>query len=285
MTRHPMTSAQVADAQSRFPQAFGPPIWVRGVRWAVSALAFVYLFYLGVQLELISTKFVSGIDQTGTIISQMWPPVPDSQDRAEEVFLRLGETLGMAFLGTLIGGLIAVPLGFIGARTVLPNVLTHFAIRRVFDMFRGMPVLIWALVYTRAVGLGPMTGVLAIATADAAALSKLYAEAIENSDLRETEGVRAAGAGPLMLVRFGLLPQVLPIMLSQALYFFESNVRSATILGIVGAGGIGTILSEAIRFNDWGEVAFIILMILIMVAVIDFGSRKLRERLIGAQQR
>ncbi len=161
------------------------------------------------------------------------------------------------------------------------NPVIHFALRRVFDLFRGTPALIWALIFARAVGLGPMTGVLAFIAADFAALAKLYAEAIEASDTRGLDGVRSTGASNLAALRFGLLPQALPVMLSQALYFFESNVRSASILGIVGAGGIGAVLQEAIRFNQWQEVGLILIVLFVIVFVLDQISRLLRERLIG----
>ena len=141
-----------------------------------------------------------------------------------------------------------------------------------FDGFRGVDQLIWALAYVRAVGLGPLAGVLAIATADIAVLAKLYAEAIENAERRQVEGVVAAGGGRLARLRFGLLPQVLPVMLAQALYFFESNTRSAAILGVVGAGGIGLQIAERIRVRHWDEVAFIILL------MIDRGGDRLGLR-------
>jgi phosphonate transport system permease protein len=125
--------------------------------------------------------------------------------------------------------------------------------------------------------------VLAIFTADIAVLAKLYAEAIENAEKKQAEGVVAAGGGRLLGLRFGILPQVAPVMLAQALYFFESNTRSATILGVVGAGGIGLQIAERIRVRHWDEVAFIILLMIATVAVIDFISGRIRRRLIGAQ--
>ena len=112
-------------------------------------------------------------------------------------------------------------------------------------------------------------------------LAKLYAEAIENADLKQQEGIEAAGGSKLLAVRFGLLPQVLPVMFAQALYAFESNVRSASILGVVGAGGIGLQIAERIKVRYWDQVAFIIILILITVGVIDFLSGKVRRRLIG----
>ncbi|HSK38453.1 MAG TPA: ABC transporter permease subunit, partial [Arenibaculum sp.] len=130
------------------------------------------------------------------------------------------------------------------------------------------------------VGLGPFAGVLAIAVPDIGMFTKLFAEAIENVERRPVDGVRATGAHPTQLVRFGVIPQILPIFLSTILYYFESNVRSATVLGIVGAGGIGIHLSERIRINEWQQASFLILMILVTVAVIDQLSALLRRRII-----
>jgi len=176
---------------------------------------------------------------------------------------------------------VAAPLGFLSARNVVVNALAHFSVRRVLDGFRGMDQLIWALAFVRAVGLGPLAGVLAIFAAEVAVLAKLYAEAIETADARQREGIVAAGGSPLLVMRFGLLPQVLPVMLAQALYQFESNVRSASILGVVGAGGIGLQIAERIKVRYWDQVAFIILLILATVAVIDVVSARIRRRLIG----
>jgi len=163
----------------------------------------------------------------------------------------------------------------------IEGALAHFSIRRVFDGFRGVDQLIWALAFVRAVGLGPLAGVLAITAADICVLAKLFAEAIENADKRQTEGIAAVGASRLLVIRFGLLPQVLPVLLAQALYSFESNTRSAAILGVVGAGGIGLQIAERIRVRYWDEVSFIIILILITVAVIDQVSARVRRRLIG----
>ena len=135
--------------------------------------------------------------------------------------------------------------------------------RRFFDFIRGIDSLILALIFITVVGLGPFAGVLAIAVSDMGVLAKLFAEAIENVEKDQVEGVRATGAKPVQVMRFGILPQVFPVMLSNALYYFESNTRSATILGVVGAGGIGTQLTDRIRINNWDEVCFIVLMILV----------------------
>ena len=174
-----------------------------------------------------------------------------------------------------------LPLGFMGARNVIPSTVFRFLTRRVFDVFRGLDQLIWALVFVRAMGLGPIAGILAIFVSDAGVPAKLYSEAIENADRGQVEGIRSTGARRLMTLRLGVLPQVLPVMISQTLYAIESNSREATILGLVGAGGIGLRLSERIQINAWDQVAYVILLILITVALIDAASRFLRLRLIG----
>ena len=156
-------------------------------------------------------------------------------------------------------------------------------VRRVLDTIRAVDTLIWALIWINVVGLGPFAGILAIMTSDFGAFGKLFSEAIEATDSKAVEGVVSSGGGHLQSVRFGLLPQVLPVFLSQILYFFESNTRSATIIGIVGAGGIGASLYEEIQQNEWPHVAFLVLMILVAVAVIDMISTRLRVAIIGAR--
>src|SRR5262249_54923065 len=151
-----------------------------------------------------------------------------------------------------------------------------------FDGIRGVDALIWALMFVNVVGLGPFAGVMAIAVSDTGTLAKLFAEAIEHSDRRQIEGVRATGANRLQIVRFAMLPQVFPVLLSHALYYLESNTRSATILGVVGAGGIGLHLADRIRVNNWDEVSFILIMILVTVTGIDLVSKVIRWHFIQA---
>jgi phosphonate transport system permease protein len=208
--------------------------------------------------------------------------VPPSTGGHLQLYLRaMGETLAIAFLGTLCAAVIAVPLGLLAAKNTTPNTVLRFAIRRLLDTVRGIDTLIWALVFVGVVGLGPFAGILAIAVSDTGSFGKLFSEAIEATQPREREAVIAGGGNRPLEIRYGLLPQVLPVIASQVLYFFESNTRSATIIGIVGAGGIGLQLSEQIRTYDFDQVAFIILLILAAVAVIDWISGKLRAAMIG----
>ena len=169
----------------------------------------------------------------------------------------------------------------LAAKNVVPNIFAHFAVRRFLDTIRGVDVLIWALIFINVVGLGPFAGILAIAVSDFGTFGKLFSEAIETADKRPVEGIVSTGGSHLHAVRFGLVPQVFPVIASQVLYYFESNTRSATIIGIVGAGGIGLHLTEQIRTLEWDKVSFLILMILVTVAVIDWISARLRLAIIG----
>ena len=272
----------VAAARALVPGAFVDPLGVRIRRWGIWLAMILWIAGCAVWFDITPQRIANGLGNLGLIVGLMVPPSPG--EHWDEIAKSLAETVAMAFLGTFVAALVAVPLGFLGAGNVVTNWLFHFSLRRVFDGFRGVDQLIWALVFVRAVGLGPLAGVLAIAVADVAVLAKLYAEAIENAERRQMEGVRAVGAKPSLVVRFGLLPQVLPVMLAQALYFVESNTRSASVLGIVGAGGIGLSIAERIRIRAWDEVAFIIILLLITVAVIDILSAKVRERLIGTRE-
>ncbi|PHP68772.1 phosphonate ABC transporter, permease protein PhnE [Zhengella mangrovi] len=203
-----------------------------------------------------------------------------------DVWTKLLQTIIMAFVGTLFATVVAFPLAFIAARNITPNRLVNQLAKRFFDFQRSVDMLIWALFFTRAFGPGPLAGILAIFFTDTGTLGKLYSEALENIDDKQREGVRSVGAAPLLVQRFGVMPQVLPVFLSQSLYFWESNTRSATIIGAVGAGGIGLKLWEAMRTNqDWENVAYMVILILGVVYAFDGISNFLRSRLIGESAR
>ncbi|SIQ76326.1 phosphonate transport system permease protein [Rhizobium sp. RU33A] len=199
-----------------------------------------------------------------------------------DVWTKLLQTIVMAFMGTLLAMLVAFPLSFIAARNITRNRPVNQITKRFFDFVRSVDMLIWALFFTRAFGPGPLAGISAIFVTDTGTLGKLYAEALENIDDKQREGVKSVGAPAAAVQRFGVLPQVMPVFASQALYFWESNTRSATIIGAVGAGGIGLKLWEAMRTNsDWENVAYMVLLILIVVFLFDGISNSLRSRLMG----
>jgi phosphonate transport system permease protein len=244
----------------------------------VLGLAVFSIWWLDISIGQIGP----GLAELGKLIVLMVPP---STGGHLLLFVKsMGETLAIAFLGTLIAALLATPLGLLAAKNTTPSLLLRFSIRRLLDTIRGIDTLIWALVFVGLVGLGPFAGILAIAVSDIGSFGKLFSEATEATPARERETVIASGGTTWMGLRFGLLPQVFPIIAGQVLYYFESNTRSATIIGIVGAGGIGLQLSEQIRTYDFDRVAFIVLLILAAVAVIDWISGKLRFAIIGRRQ-
>ncbi|SCX35316.1 Phosphate-import permease protein PhnE [Agrobacterium rosae] len=199
-----------------------------------------------------------------------------------DILSKLMQTLVMAFVGTLLATLIAFPLAFIAARNITENQPVNWLMKRVFDFLRSIDMLIWALFFTRAFGPGPIPGIAAIFFTDTGALGKVYSEALENADDKQREGVKSVGASPVIVQRYGTVPQVLPVFVSQSLYFWESNTRSATVIGAVGAGGIGLKLLESMRTNaDWDKVAYMVLLILIVVFLFDTVSNSIRSRLIG----
>ncbi len=239
-----------------------------------------WLAGLGI-LEVTPWRIFKGMGRLGDIALQMFPPSPGSIEHFWIYLAALGQTLAIAFLGTAVAFVFALPMGFFAARNVVTGRILHFITRRTLDTVRSVDTLIWALIWINVVGLGPFAGALAIACTDFGALAKLMSEAIETAEDGPVEGVIAAGGSGFDRIRFGLLPQVLPVVAGQALYYFESNTRSATIIGIVGAGGIGLYLSEMIRVLEWQEASFLILMVLVTVAIIDAISRRLRAAIMG----
>jgi len=267
------------ELRARYPQIFDRPASARLATPVVLLLALgIFLFGL-VDLKFSPARLMSGLHQLGWISLMMMPPDPGS---SLPIYLKaLGETLSIALLGTTLAAVLALPVSLLAARNIVRSNILRFPVRRMFDSIRGVDTLIWALVWINVVGLGPFAGVLAIAVSDFGSFGKLFSEAIEGADRKQVEGIRASGGNALHEIRFGLMPQVLPVIAGQVLYFIESNTRSATIIGIVGAGGIGLQLAEQIRVLEWQKVSFLILMILIAVAVIDWISGKLRFAIIG----
>lgn len=276
-----MTRPQEVDTaqiRARYPDVFERPASARLATPAMIVAALGIFIYGLVDLDFSPSRFAAGLSQLGWISMMMIPPDPGT---SLPIYLKaLGETLSIALLGTTLAGIFALPVSLLAARNVVPNIL-RFPVRRFLDSIRGVDTLIWALVWINVVGLGPFAGVLAIAVSDFGAFGKLFSEAIEGADQKQVEGIRASGGSALHEIRFGLMPQVLPVIAGQVLYFIESNTRSATIIGIVGAGGIGLQLAEQIRVLEWQKVSFLILMILVAVAAIDFISGKLRFAIIG----
>lgn len=268
-----------AGLKDRYPETFRTPVLAHTVCLAIVTAGAGLVVYALWRFGFSPAKFLDGLGKLGTVVTLMVPPDPGSQ--LWKYVAALGETLSIAFLGTLGAAILALPASMLAAKNVVANRIVHFASRRFLDSIRGIDTLIWALIWINVVGLGPFAGILAIMTSDFGSFGKLFSEAIEASDRKPVDGVKSTGGSDLHGFRFGVLPQVLPILLSQVLYYFESNTRSATIIGIVGAGGIGLYLANEIAQAEWQSVAFLILMILATVAAIDWISAKIRFAVIG----
>lgn len=277
-----ISQAEIAAARARMPLAFRAPLAVRLRRLAIWAV-FAGLMAYGVwAFDITPGRIWTGLGRLGQVMSFMFPPhVWTSWAEFAPILKGLGETLSMAFLGTVLGLVLAFPLSFLGARNITRFWPLRLTARRGFDVIRAFETLILALIFIRAFGLGPLPGVLAIAVSEIGTFAKLFSEAIENTSEKPIDGIRASGGSRFQAIRFGIMPQVNPVFVSVILYNFESNVRSGTILGIVGAGGIGFLLSDRISAYRWDEAWSIIFLIIGMVYVIDWLSARLRQRIIG----
>lgn len=188
-------------------------------------------------------------------------------------------TLEIAVLGTVVAAVLALPLGFLSARNVAAPPLFHPA-RAVLNFLRSVDTLVYALLFVAAVGLGPFPGVLAVVAYTTTSLAKLYSEAIEGIDRGPVDAITATGASRLQILRFGVLPQVLPLFLSYVLYRLETNIRAATVLGFVGAGGIGFYLQTYLRLIDYPAASTVLLITVAMVMAVDWASSRVRRHLV-----
>ncbi|MEX3977529.1 phosphonate ABC transporter, permease protein PhnE [Paraburkholderia sp. EG287A] len=212
----------------------------------------------------------------GTFARGFFPPnFSEWRTYAHEMWV----TLAVALWGTALAIVCAVPFGLMSAHNLAPAWVLH-PVRRLMDACRAINEMVFAMLFIVAVGLGPFAGVLALWVHTTGVLAKLFAEAVEAIDPRPVEGVRATGASPLDEIIYGVLPQVMPLWISYALYRFESNVRSAMVVGMVGAGGIGVVLYEEIRSFDYQQTSAVLIMVIVVVTAIDLISARLRARVI-----
>jgi phosphonate transport system permease protein len=275
------TPVDLAAIRERHPQHFGGPSRERQFALVIAVVASLLLLFGMAEFGFFGGAFVAGLGKLGVVAGLMLPPNPGDWAHVRLYSMSLVETVAISFLGTLGAAILAIPLALLAARNVTTARILRFLSRRSLDTIRSIDILIWALIWINVVGLGPFAGVLAIMTSDIGNFGKLFSEAIEAADRKPVEGIISTGGGHILGIRFGIVPEVFPVLASQVLYFFESNTRSATIIGIVGAGGIGLHLAEAIRTLELQQAAFIILIILVAVAAIDAVSSQLRFALIG----
>jgi phosphonate transport system permease protein len=243
-----------------------------------------------VDLRTFVTKignFVSYFDRILTLESgaRVWTDIGEWLWGWHKWLWMLGETILISYVGTLFGAVLAFALNFLAAENTSPGPWLRFVVRRLLEFARTVPGIVFALIFVIAFGLGPMAGVLAIAIHSTGALGKQFSEIVENADMKPVEGVRSTGASWISCMRFAILPQVAAGYASYALLRFEINVREASVMGFVGAGGIGQELIVAIRKFYYSDVSAILLMIILTVFVIDIGTGWMRGRLFGKDAR
>ncbi|MSO94056.1 MAG: phosphonate ABC transporter, permease protein PhnE [Rhodospirillales bacterium] len=242
----------------------------------LAAAAIAFLTWCADAVDLRPREVIYAIPVIGEYFARMWPP---KWQFADNLWQPAAETIYIAVWGNVIATLIGLPLGVLAASNVTPSGVVRNGAKAILNLFRSISELIWAIFFVSAVGLGPFPGALALGMNYGGILGRLYAEAIENVDRGPIEAMQATGAGRLQVILFAIFPQALPQFVTYNLYWFEVGVRSATVLGMVGAGGIGFELVTAIRLFEWREVGVVLLLILGMVTVIDFASTYLRSKI------
>ncbi|GAC1307118.1 MAG: phosphonate ABC transporter, permease protein PhnE [Steroidobacteraceae bacterium] len=242
-----------------------------------------------VNLESLFTHFGNFLSYFGRIAAledgtPVWTNIPEWLWGWRKWSLLLGETILISYVGTLSGAVLGFALNFLAAENTAPSAPLRMMVKRFMEFCRTVPDIVFALIFVMAFGLGPMAGVLAITIHSIGALGKQFAEMVENIDMRPVEGVRSTGAGWISYMRFAVLPQVAAGFASYTLLRFEINVRGASVMGFVGAGGIGHELVVAIRKFYYSDVSAILLMIVLTVFVIDIGTGWIRGRLFGTER-
>lgn len=268
--------------------------------WNISLIT---ILLIGVTLsskiiDINSSNLLNGIPRLGDYVSQILPSLEtsnlflSSKDQGSIAYWYfnlpkylklLFETFNMALLATIVGSTLALFLSFLAAKNTSPNSLVFFTIRRILEFFRGVPEIIFAILFVWVLGIGPLAGIIAMTLHTTGSLGKLFSEVHENSNNKPIDALKASGGNWLSEMKFGLMPQVLPNLISYVLLRFEINIRASTILGFVGAGGIGQELYLVINFNYYEEVSAIILLIILTVVSIDLFSGYLRKNIIGVE--
>ncbi|MEO0871731.1 MAG: phosphonate ABC transporter, permease protein PhnE [Pseudomonadota bacterium] len=271
-----------ADAYQIAPDIVRPSLADRARRVAPAVIVACVVVFCFLDLNLDLSRLSNWSEIAGRMVAGLLSPTPGNNlDRIVDALI---ETMAMAVAGTVLAVSLALPLGIAGSRTVIANPIAHNAIRFVYDLLRAIPALIWAIIIIRAVGLGPVAGVFAIGLAEAPYIAKLFAEYLDNIDAKPRNALIASGASRFQAFRFAILPQILPQYVGLSLYFFELNVRAAAALGVVGAGGLGVMLEDRLGYAAFDEVAFMIILLLVIVAVVDTISSRLRQRIMGNDQ-
>lgn len=248
---------------------------IRWIGWAVAVLALYWWSAEGTRLNVYS--LLEGLHGVGDIFVRMFPPRLDVLPKLVDPAV---ETVQISIWGTTLGVLFSIPLGILAAKNVTPNRLTYVFGRQILNLLRAIPEMVMALIFVASVGLGPFPGVLAVAFHSTGMLGKFLADSIENVDPGPMEALVSTGARSRQIFAYAVVPQILPEFVSLCLFRWEMNFRSSTVLGIVGAGGLGFELITSMRLFRYQEMTTIILLILAFVALVDFLASRIRKRII-----
>lgn len=247
------------------------------IKFSMVLLAMLVLYWSGKGADISASRFVSGIPAILNYLSRMLPP---DWSYLKVIWIPTIETIEIAIWGTLLSIFVAVPLGFLAALNIAPHRVVFEFSRFTLNALRGVSELVFALVFVSAVGLGPFPGVLALALHNAGMLGKFFAEAIEAVDPGPLEALKATGATWSQGIVYAIIPQIIPHFVTYILYRFEVSIRSATVLGLVGAGGIGFHLISSIRLFDYQTTSVILITIVLLTVITDFVGTKIRARII-----
>ncbi len=247
------------------------PLWI-----GVTALLVAMTVWSANGIGFSASELACNIAGGTRLIEESWPPDFSFLPRLAAPML---ETVYIAIIGTVVGGIFAIPVAVLAARNLTPNRPTWFVDRNFMNILRTLPDLFWAMLFATAVGFGPVAGALALTVFTVAVISKLYSESLESIDMGLPEAIRAAGGSWLRMIQFGALPQAAQQYVSYALYAFELNIRASVVLGLVGAGGIGMILETQRANFEYERVTMIILAVLVAVLIIEEVSEAIRKRL------
>lgn len=253
----------------------------RGIRnlksWALAAVLVAFFAGSWQLAEVDLIRLAQGLPRLGHWLAMGWPP---RLDELPVFIVRIGETIAMAAIGTAFATLLAIPAAVLASRNITPWPRLYLPVRWFLNALRGIDSFVFALLFVASVGLGPFAGVLGIALHTWGSAAKLMADYIENADMRPLEAVGTTGASRSVAIAYALVPDVLPATLSTTLYLFEFNVRASTVLGVVGAGGIGQELKNSMDLLDFPRLATILIVILVVVTAIDQLAAWLRRRLV-----
>jgi phosphonate transport system permease protein len=230
-------------------------------------------------------ELLDGIPQIFLTLGRMFPPDFSKITESKNYFLPdtlswRDLTVQMALAGTFLALLVAFPVGFLAARNTTPHRFVYYGVRTFLNLVRTIPDLALGLLFVAAVGLGAFAGTLALAVHTATVLGKLLSESVENIDEGVVEAIRATGAGYTQILSFAVLPQILPDLISFTLYRLETNIRAASVLGLIGAGGIGYLMNTSFRTFQYQEAAAIVLVLIALVMLVDYLSSRLRARVV-----